>query len=346
MRPSRVALTVALLLAACAHRPPPTVPWPAEIREYVIADTAAFPNDVAIGEDGIVWFTDRFGSAIGRLDPETWELTLYPTPTPASAPYGITIDDAGVIWYAGSRAGALGRLDPATGGITEHGVGEGGPHGVVAVGERVWFTMRRSGGYGWYSRRTGEVRTFDFPFPEGYAPQDRGPYALVAGPGGALWFTAMGTAALFRIDTRDGSLRRYPLPARGWPRRLAVAPDGSVWYGNYPSDRLGRLNPRTGQVEEIELVMRPADPYGIAVDPLGRVWFNEARNRRVMGYDPVTDEFRVLPIPTPGAVVRGMAVDARRGRIWLPLSGTHRIGRIDLPGSPRAIPPAGRASRR
>jgi hypothetical protein len=27
-----------------------------------------------------------------------------------------------------------------------------------------------------------------------------------------------------------------------------------------------------------------------------------------------------------------MAVDAERGRIWLPLSGTHRIGRIDLPG--------------
>lgn len=327
-----IAILAVVAVTACAQRSAAPRPWPTQIREYVIPDTTAFPNDLAIAADGAVWYTDRFTSRIGHLNPETGEIRQYETPTPGSAPYGITIADDGSVWYAGSRAGALGRLDPATGEIAEHRVGDGGPHGVVAVGPRIWFTMRRSGGYGWLDRETHETRIFDFQEPEGHAPQDRGPYALVAAPGHALWFTAMGNAALFRVDTRDGSLRRYDLGTRGWPRRLAIGGNGGVWYGNFPGSRLGRLVPRTGEVEEIQLVKRPAEPYGIAVAPDGRVWFNEARNGRMLGYDPATDEFRALAIPTPGAIVRGMAVDAVRGRIWLPLSGTHRIGRIDLPG--------------
>jgi virginiamycin B lyase len=335
----RIPLLTALLAlsTACVHRPPAADGWPAdagwptEIREYVISDTSAFPNDLAIAADGSVWYTDRMTSRIGHLDPETGEIRQHRTPTPASAPYGITIAEDGSVWYAGSRAGVLGRLDPSTGTIAEYRVGEGGPHGVVALGDRIWFTMRRSGSYGWLHRETLEIRRFDFPGPAGHAAQDRGPYALVAGARGSLWFTAMRTGALFRVDTRDGSLRRFDLGTRGWARRLAVDRNGDVWYGNFPASRLGRLVPSTGEVEEIQLVKRPAEPYGIAVASDGRVWFNEARNERLIGYDPATDEIRVLVIPTAGAIIRGMAVDMERSRIWLPLSGTHRIGRIDLP---------------
>jgi hypothetical protein len=36
-------------------------------------------------------------------------------------------------------------------------------------------------------------------------------------------------------------------------------------------------------------------------------------------------------IPTPGCVVRHIVTDTLRKRVWLALSGTGRIGRIDLP---------------
>lgn len=331
-RSTRAAATLCCLLAtlSCAHRPTQYIAWPSAVQEYVLPDTAAFPNDIAVGADGDVWYTDRLRSRVARLDPETGVVTQYDTPTPASAPYGITVADDGAVWYAGSRAGVLGRVDPATGEITEHPVGGGGPHGVVAVGDRIWFTMRRSGGYGWLDRSTGERRIFEFLISAGHSGRDQGPYALVAA-GGSLWFTAMGEPALFQISERNGALQRIELGVRGWPRRLAVGADGDVWYSNFPRGRLGRLSARSGKVEEIPLVRTPAEPYGIAVDPHGRVWVNEARNDRMMGYDPATDEFRALTIPTPGATVRHIAVDAERRRIWLPLSGTHRIGRIDLP---------------
>lgn len=330
----RIIALVSVILATgagCAHAPRQPGPWPTEIREYVIPDTMAFPNDIAVAGDGTVWFSDRLGSRIGSLDPITGEIRQYATPTPRSAPYGIAVATDGSVWYAGSQAGVLGRLDPATGAISEHPVGEGGPHGVVVMDGRIWFTMRRSGGYGWLDPADGETRVFDFPVEKGRAPRDRGPYALVAGRERTLWFTTMGEAALYRIDARDGSLKRYPLGDRGWARRIAIGPSGDIWYTNFPAGRLGRLDPRTGAVEEIPLVRSPADPYGIVVDPTGRVWFNEARNGRIMGYDPSTDTFHVLAIPTAAATARGMAIDAVHRRIWLPLSGTHRIGRIDLP---------------
>jgi streptogramin lyase len=34
-------------------------------------------------------------------------------------------------------------------------------------------------------------------------------------------------------------------------------------------------------------------------------------------------------LPTKGAVVRNMSLDTSRGRLWLALSGTGRLGRID-----------------
>jgi len=37
-----------------------------------------------------------------------------------------------------------------------------------------------------------------------------------------------------------------------------------------------------------------------------------------------------VPIPTSGPVVRHMVSDSLRGRLWLALSGTGRIGMIQL----------------
>jgi hypothetical protein len=38
----------------------------------------------------------------------------------------------------------------------------------------------------------------------------------------------------------------------------------------------------------------------------------------------------VVKIPTPGAIVRHMVSDPQRGRLWLALSGTGRIGKLEV----------------
>jgi hypothetical protein len=37
-----------------------------------------------------------------------------------------------------------------------------------------------------------------------------------------------------------------------------------------------------------------------------------------------------IKIPTSGSILRNMSVDGTRSRIWLALSGTGRIGKIEL----------------
>jgi hypothetical protein len=50
----------------------------------------------------------------------------------------------------------------------------------------------------------------------------------------------------------------------------------------------------------------------------------------MIAFDPRTETMETVPIPTPGCVVRHMVTDSTHKRLWLALSGTGRIGRIDL----------------
>jgi hypothetical protein len=47
-------------------------------------------------------------------------------------------------------------------------------------------------------------------------------------------------------------------------------------------------------------------------------------------FDPRTETQQVVAIPTRTAIVRHMAIDSARDRLWLALSGTQRLGRIDF----------------
>jgi hypothetical protein len=50
----------------------------------------------------------------------------------------------------------------------------------------------------------------------------------------------------------------------------------------------------------------------------------------MVGFDPATEQFISARIPTAGSIVRNVATDVANKRIWLALSGTQRIGRLDL----------------
>jgi len=62
----------------------------------------------------------------------------------------------------------------------------------------------------------------------------------------------------------------------------------------------------------------------------GRIWYNESGRDQMVAFDPASERFETVKIPTPGSVVRNMAVDSSRARLWLALSGIQKLGRIDL----------------
>jgi hypothetical protein len=50
----------------------------------------------------------------------------------------------------------------------------------------------------------------------------------------------------------------------------------------------------------------------------------------MVAFDPKTEKMEAVAIPTPGAIVRHMETDSTRHRLWLALSGTGRLGKIEL----------------
>ncbi|PYO82383.1 MAG: lyase [Gemmatimonadetes bacterium] len=234
------------------------------------------------------------------------------------------------MWYAANCKGRLGRLEPTTGTIKEYALPAEArdPHTPLYHDGKIWFTVQGSNVYGWLDPKSGEAKLFPVATP------DARPYGIVAGPppDGSIWMALFGTNQIGRVDPANGDLRIFSLPTPGSrPRRLIVDAKGIVWYSDFARDRLGRLDPATGQVREFPCPGGSgSQPYGIAIGSDGRVWYDESGKNDIVAFDPATERTETVAIPTRVAVVRNMAVDSIRGRLWLALSGTQRLGKIEL----------------
>jgi len=82
--------------------------------------TKGKPQRLEVDENGIVWFSERFGGKIGRFDPETEKFQEYQLPGPEPSPYALYIDKDKSIWYSSHEQDTLNRLDPKTGDVIEY----------------------------------------------------------------------------------------------------------------------------------------------------------------------------------------------------------------------------------
>jgi virginiamycin B lyase len=173
---------------------------------------------------------------------------------------------------------------------------------------------------------TGEVQVWESPTPRSI------PYGLTSAPDGSLWIAHLGTNALGKVNPETGQLTEFRLPAAGArPRRIAVTRDGTVWYTDNARGFLGALNPVTGVVREWQSPSGArSGPYGISIGTDGKVWFNEQSSNLMVGFDPASERMETVLIPTGRVVVRHMVTDVARRRLWLALSGSGRIGMLDL----------------
>jgi virginiamycin B lyase len=180
--------------------------------------------------------------------------------------------------------------------------------------------------YGRLDPRTRQVKVWNVPTSGAL------PYGMVNAPDGSIWVALFGTNKLGKIDGESGALREIVLPQQGArPRRLAVDQSGVVWYTDYARGYLGSYNPKSGAFREWPSPSGArAAPYGIAVAPDGRIFYDEARTGDIVAFDRKTGNAETINIPTPGSVVRNMTVDSTRNRVWLALSGTGRLGKIEL----------------
>ncbi len=159
------------------------------------------------------------------------------------------------------------------------------------------------------------------------------PRAVIAGPGGDVWFSQATQAGIAKI-TPAGQVTEYKLPTSGSGGidELAKGPEENIWFVNAGASTFGNITP-TGTVSEHKL---PSGSYpeGIATGPDGNMWVTEYDKNKIVKITPSTGtiagEYELPSGSDPGVIVAG----PEKQDLWFLEIGTKKIGKIPTSGSP------------
>lgn len=188
-----------------------------------------FGQQVRVAGNGVVWVTKSFDyDTVVRITGGT----IYEDPNAPGCDDAIGQGRDGFMWCRQDQGivriatdGASGVRYPANRfAAYPYAIADGGPSGSVWFGRYfggTMFTSPDDGEVGYLDAGTSRIRTFNTG--ERTAPSD-----LVAGPGGEMWFTSIGSAAGIGHVTKAG---RGALTRIGGyePEHLTIARDGAVW---------------------------------------------------------------------------------------------------------------------
>jgi virginiamycin B lyase len=90
-----------------------------EWRVLPLPEPDAQPRTVFVDARGEVWFAEKTGNHIGRVDRDAWTVRRWEIPTRLAWPLSLDGDSHGNIWFAQMRSDKLAMFDPATEKITE-----------------------------------------------------------------------------------------------------------------------------------------------------------------------------------------------------------------------------------
>jgi virginiamycin B lyase len=249
------------------------------IREYETPTLESAPTSIEVDGNGHVWFTERGGNNIGRLDPATGTIQEYPIPTPHAGATGIEIDHrTGQVWFTEKKASKLGVLDPTTGRIVEYNTPN--PESVpstVAIDEEgmIWFDERGADHLVRLNPATGQMQTYTVPTPRsrvvGITPDKRG----------HVFFLELGGHKVGKLHIQSGLITEYAIPTKlATPFKLTIDQMSRVWFTQVFGNQIGVLNP-DGRFVEFSIPTKDAMPGGIVIDRSGNVWFAEQAANRI-----------------------------------------------------------------
>lgn len=262
-----------------------------QVITYSIPTAGGKPYDLAyVG--GIVWFTERVGNKIGRLDPSTGTIDEFPVPTADSAPTGIDVAPNGQVWFTERDGNNLARLVVTS--TVDYRVDEFAlprPFGQLQDVEvehdnSIWLTAPGVDSlYNFRPSKWPGTAFYRIPAPGST------PWGVVVDSDGWPWITAYNF-------NRIGRYR--PQTVADW-----------TWYSLRTSN---------------------SGPTGIAFDTadgLNRIWFVEKNSGRVGRLDTIPLQgtqsgLWEWPLPSPDSQPEGIAVDSA-GHAWIAETGANKI---------------------
>jgi streptogramin lyase len=263
----------------------------------------------------MLWVTNQTEGGVSMFDPETEKFTRFPKPdsVPRAGQRANAVDLKGNIWI--QLVGGVAKLEPKTGKYTF--IPSGQPttdtYGLtVDKDNNIWFS---SPGYDtvWMidQKNNNKVTTLTVPPLKVNLANDRDKEL----------------SATVR-HSEAGST-----PIQKGPRRMTADPNGNyLWIAEYFSDQLLRIDIHTKEMKEYDLPYRFSQPYTTNVDREHNVWINMLDRDAVAKFNPSTEQFTEIQMPTRGTEIRQTAPDDSTDpvSIWVPYDRTSKIARIQI----------------
>ena len=291
-----------------------------EVTEYDVP-AGTHPHDVAVAADGTVWYTAQRTGRLGRLDPATGGTTEVDLGN-GSAPHGVIVAaDGRTPWITDSGLNAIVRVDPASDEVTRFALPadrRGANLNTAAFdGDgTLWFTGQ-SGIYGRLDPSTGAMDVFD-------APKGRGPYGITVTPGNDVFYASLAGDHLARVDRGTGGATVLtPTTADNGTRRAWTDSRGRIWCSQWDSGHVAMYDPHDGSWHEWKLPGARPQAYAVYVDARDAVWLTDFGANAIVRFDPTTQTFASMPLPSPGSAVRQL--HGRGDEVWGAASGVDKL---------------------
>lgn len=269
------------------------------------------PHDVAVADDGPVWYTAQGSGELGRLDPATGEVEEVPLGG-GSRPHGVIIGPDDAPWVTDSGLNAIVRVDPASREVRLFPLPDDRPDAnlntaVFDSNGTLWFTGQ-AGVYGRVSPADGRVEVFD-------APGGRGPYGITATPDGDVYYASLAGSHVGRVDTTTGAATVLEPPTAGQgTRRVWSDSRGRIWSSQWNAGQVAVYDSATDTWQEWKLPGENPQAYAVFVDDRDMVWLSDFGGNALVRFDPATQGFASFPLPSDPGDVR--QIHGRPNEVW------------------------------
>jgi streptogramin lyase len=292
--------------------------------EYLVPTNGSGPNQITLGPDGNLWFTESQHAAFPKIGKITTSgvITEYQLPTADAMPTGITAGPDGNLWFTERLGQKIGRITPS-GVITEFNMPAAGrPNGITAGPDKhLWFAEENGNKIGNITT-TGLITEFVLPNPC-FIPSSCST-GITAGPDGNLWFIEQSVGKIAKATTAGVIINEYPIPTpNSGASFMALGADGNLWFTEATSNKIGRIS-IGGMITEYPIPTANSEPLGIALGPDGNMWFAEQNSNKI-GIITPTGSITEFTIPTPVSLPQDVALGPD-GKMWFTEFNGNKIG--------------------
>lgn len=272
------------------------------------------PHDALVGPDGNVWYNDFVSPFIGKLDPNTGEVTEYDLPVTkpgfATGSHAIDFSDDGLVYASGMHQSYVVEFDPATEEMRtlqfpHWQVDNSGNDSRVtvldpsakSVNGLIWVNGYKGGELGVAYQVNPETNEWTEITHLSSAPPHNA-YDVVADSQNNMYGFNMDREHIWKTDavTRETKFYRIPTPGAGG-RRGNVDLKDRLWWAQYRGNGIGMFDPETETITEWPLPTPWTSPYDAEFDEEIYVWTGGMNNDLAVRLNVETGEFTEYLLP-------------------------------------------------